>query len=533
MRLGALALVAFGGFVCTPAAAQVTERESVASDGTQGNFASVAPALSADGRFVAFESVATNLVPGDTNGFGDVFVHDRMTGTTERVSVALDGTQGNARSLSPALSADGRFVAFASTASNLVAGDTNGRQDVFVRDRMTGTTERVSVASDGTQGNASSYTPALSADGRFVGFNSDADNLVPGDTNASTDVFVHDRMTGTTERVTVASNGTQGNSDSFTPALSADGRFVTFESDADNLVPGDTNGSTDVFVHDRQTGKTERVSVTSNGTQGNSDSFTRALSADGRFVAFESDAHNLVPGDTNGSTDVFVHDRLTGTTKRVSVTSDGTQGNGGSDFPVLSADGRFVAFESDAHNLVPGDTNGFTDVFVHDRLTGTTERVSVASDGTQGDSASVHPAISADGGIVAFNSAATNLVPSDTNAAVDVFVRVRTSPTTTTTLPCTSARCTLQSAETGAACGGQAIPAGVIAKLTKAENLIDRAASNSGKNARGLLERAKMALKKAEAKATRATKGKKPKISSDCAAALKGAAERVMAGLGV
>ena len=475
MRLGALALVAFGGFVCTPAAAQVTERESVASDGTQGNFASVAPALSADGRFVAFESVPTNLVPGDTNGFGDVFVHDRMTGTTERVSVALDGTQGNARSLSPAISADGRFVAFASTASNLVAGDTNGRQDVFVRDRMTGTTERVSVASDGTQGNASSYTPALSADGRFVAFDSDADNLVPGDTNASTDVFVHDRMTGTTERVTVTSNGTQGNSDSFTPALSADGRFVTFESDADNLVPGDTNGSTDVFVHDR----------------------------------------------------------LTGTTKRVSVTSDGTQGNGGSDFPVLSADGRFVAFESDAHNLVPGDTNGFTDVFVHDRLTGTTERVSVASDGTQGDSASVHPAISADGGIVAFNSAATNLVPSDTNAAVDVFVRVRTSPTTTTTLPCTSARCTLQSAETSAACGGQAIPAGVIAKLTKAENLIDRAASNSGKNARGLLERAKMALKTAEAKATRATKGKKPKISSDCAAALKGAAERVMAGLGV
>src|SRR6266446_1314542 len=238
------------------AGAQTTERVSVTSGGTEGNGASLGSALSADGRFVAFDSAATDLVAGDTNGVSDVFVHDRQTGATERVSVASGGAQGNASSgligfaFPPALSADGRFVAFVSYATNLVPGDTNGATDVFVHDRQTGMTERVSVASDGTQANNASSYPALSADGRFVAFQSDATNLVAGDTNGATDVFVHDRQTGTTERVSVASGGTQGNGFSAGPALSADGRFVAFHDTATNLVAGDTNGASDVFVHE-------------------------------------------------------------------------------------------------------------------------------------------------------------------------------------------------------------------------------------------------------------------------------------------
>src|SRR5437762_2422917 len=296
--------------------------------------------------------------------------------TTERVSVASGGTEANGASLSSALSADGRFVAFDSSATDLVAADTNGVSDVFVHDRQTGTTERVSVASDGAQGNGSSglvtfaFPPALSADGRFVAFVSAATNLVASDTNGATDVFVHDRQTGTTERVSVASDGGESNDARGEAALSAAGRFVALHSAQTNLVAGDPNGTIDVFVHDRQTGMTERVSVGSDGTQGNNASCYAALSADGRFVAFDSDATDLVAGDSNGATDVFVHDRQTGTTERVSVASGGgTQGNGNSGgffaFPARSTDGRFVAIQRDATNLVAGDTNGATDVFEH------------------------------------------------------------------------------------------------------------------------------------------------------------------------
>src|SRR5205823_5466864 len=251
------------------------------------------------------------------------------------------------------------------------------------------------------------------------------------------------------------SAGAEANGTSFAPAISADGRFVAFPSEATNLVPGDTNGVTDVFVRDRRTGTTERVSVSSAGAEANGTSFTPAISADGRFVAFSSDATNLVGRDTNGAVDVFVNDRMTGMTERVSVDSTGAQANAASieQFcPALSGDGRFVAFESDATNLVPGDTNGVADVFVHDRLTATTERVSVDSAGAQANDKSDFPAISADGSVVAFVSTASNLVPDDTNvcgsfmtpgSCPDLFVRVRTitatpgPPTTGTTPPCT------------------------------------------------------------------------------------------------
>jgi Tol biopolymer transport system component len=407
----------------------VVARVSVASDGTQGNGDSFDGSISADGRYVAFASKASNLVAGDTNGKQDIFVQDRQTGQTTRVSVASDGAQGNGDSGQPVISADGRFVAFYSSASNLVPGDTNGVEDVFVHDRLTGQTTRVSVASDGAQGNGPSWGPSISGDGRFVAFESRASNLVPGDTNDTTDVFVHDRLTGQTMRVSVASDGREGNSYSWLARISADGRFVVFTSDASNLVPGDTNGTWDVFVHDRQTGQTTMVSVAPDGTPGNGRSIGVSISGDGRFVAFMSEASNLVAGDTNGTWDVFVRDRLTGQTTRVSVASDGTQGNASSSGGALSGDGRFVVFSSIASNLTPGDTNGAMDVFVHDRQTGQTTMVTVASDGAQGNADSSGAAISADGRFVVFTSRASNLVPGDTNGTWDIFVATAMEPT--------------------------------------------------------------------------------------------------------
>jgi len=398
-------------------------RVSVASDGTESERESRNPAISADGRYVAFESSASNLVPGDTNGTLDVFVHDRVTGETTRVSVAFDGTQGNGHSRSPAISADGRYVAFESVATNLVPSYADGRYHVFVHDRVTGETTRVSDAFDGTQGNAHSGHPAISADGRYVAFDSRATNLVPDDTNNAADVFVHDRLTGETTRVSVLSGGAQSDGLSEHPTMSADGRYVTFESHARNLVPDDTNAMGDVFVHDRVTGETTRVSVASDGTESGAHSLYPAISGDGRYVAFESWGSNLVPDDTNGGADVFVHDRVTGETTRVSVASDGAQADGRSERATISADGRYVAFESYASNLVPGDTGLIFQVFVHDRVTGEATRVSVASDGTRGDSISRNSSISGDGRYVAFESYSTNLVPGDTNAVGDVFVR--------------------------------------------------------------------------------------------------------------
>ncbi len=309
----AIAATLFAISLCAPLSAQVTELVSVATGGAQGNDTSTEASISADARFVAFWSDASNLVGGDTNGVEDVFVRDRQTGTTELVSVATGGTQGNARSRYPSISSDGRFVAFWSDASNLVAGDTNGSADVFVRDRQTLTTVRVSVATGGAQGNANSLNAfsSISADGRFVAFESDATNLVAGDTNGSADVFVRDRLSGTTERVSLAAGGAQGNADSLGPSISASGRFVAFWSLATNLVAGDTNAWNDVFVRDRQSATTERVSVATGGAQGDFNSYDPSISADGRFVAFESGATNLVAGDTNGSFDVFLRDRAT------------------------------------------------------------------------------------------------------------------------------------------------------------------------------------------------------------------------------
>ncbi len=342
-------------------------RVSVDSAGNQGNNNSFSSSISADGRFVAFDSGASNLVRQDTQFNTDIFVRDLLTNTTTLVSVNSAENQGNSNSSYPSISADGRYVAFESQANILVRGDTKNPTDIFVRDLLTNTTTRVSVDSAGNQGNDSSYSPSISADGRFVAFDSKAFNLVPGDTNNSGDIFVRDLLTNTTTRVSVDSAGNQGNDSSYRPSISADGKFVVFSSNASNLVPGDTNNSDDIFVRDLLTNTTTRVSVDSAGNQ--AIGISRAapsISADGRFVVFNSTSTNLVPGDTNANGDVFVRDLSTNTTTRVSVDSAGNQVISNSFRPPsISANGRFVAFDSnDSSNLVRGDTNKVQDVFV-------------------------------------------------------------------------------------------------------------------------------------------------------------------------
>lgn len=402
--------------------AATTSRVSVSSSEAQANGGSSSPSTSAGGRYVVFTSDASNLVGGDTNGDQDVFVRDRTTGRTRRVSVSSAGEQPNGNSFDPFISADGRFVAFSSAASNLVGGDTNGVTDIFVRDRTTGRTRRVSVSSAGEQANGQSGSPSISADGRFVAFSSAASNLVGGDTNGVADIFVRNRATGTTGRVSVSSLEAQTNGSSGDPVISADGRIVAFSSQASNLVGGDTNGATDVFVRIRIAGTTTRVSVSSGADEGNSPSADPDLSAGGRFVVFSSSATNLVGSDGNGDVDVFVHDRRYDRTRRISVNSAGAEGNGSSDLPSISADGHVVAYHSSASNLVGNDTNASQDVFVRDRVAARTRRVSVNAAGVQGNDGSSLPSISANG-YVAFASAATNLVRNDTNAVDDIFIR--------------------------------------------------------------------------------------------------------------
>lgn len=438
--ISALSIVALVAslLVVTPGAASaaapaVIERVSVATSGAQANHdaQTFGPSLSADGRFVVFYSHAANLVPSDTNGNTDVFVRDRQTGETSRVSVSTAGMQGNSFSNSPSISGDGRYVAFFSGASNLVDVDSNGRSDVFVHDRNTGTTTLVSVTGGGAQGNQDSYQPVISADGSTVAFVSSASNLVIGDSNVESDVFVKDLTTSTVTRVSVASDGSQSNGYASLGDISGNGRLVTFSSPASNLVPGDTNGQHDIFLHDRQTSSTERISLSSGGAQGSRYSEGPSMSSDGRFVAFTSLAPDLVAGDSNNNRDVFLRDRATGTTTLVSRSSAGIQGDRESAGSSISKDGRFISFGSASTNLVADDTNNPEasdpgDAFLHDTGTGLTTRVSLSTTGAQGNDHSSPGPLSADGSVVVFSSRATNMVDDDTNGRWDVFVRTIT-----------------------------------------------------------------------------------------------------------
>jgi uncharacterized repeat protein (TIGR01451 family) len=419
-----LAAVAAADIAAAPAPG-FTELVSVSSAGVQGDQDSELPAVSADGRFVAFASLSDNLVADDTNGRSDIFVRDRLTGTTERVSVSSAGRQSDADSGflngmgGPSISADGRYVAFDSEGTNLVKGDTNGTADVFVRDRLLGTTERISAGTrfgGGTEG-------TISDDGNRVAFVSFADDIVQPDTNFTGDIFVRDRTTGVTVRVSDAPDGSEANNSSSNPDLNANGHVVAFDSFASNLVANDTDDALDVFVRNLDSGVTEGVSVSPPSFVLNNGSGA-SISPDGNLVAFSTQASNLFP-DANGFVeDVVLFDRTSRTYEVESVNDAGAQGNDNSNQPSVSADGRYVAFTSFAQNLVPEDANFRNDVFVRDRVAGTTRRVSVGSAGEEGDLDSLAPAIDGDGQVIAFSSRASTFVPeSQPFFASDVFVR--------------------------------------------------------------------------------------------------------------
>ncbi len=428
-----------------------TERVSVSSGGSQTVTGSSSLGLvgaphrmvTPDGRFVVFASDSPDLVPGDTNEAADIFVRDRLNGTTERVSVSSSGEEarlvgevGNLGSYEAAISADGRWVVFASTANNLVAGDINRSGDVFLRDRENGVTiavtdptEQVPPLPNGSDNHLGGYYCTLSGDGRFVAFVSQDPYWVPNDTNNADDVFVYSVETGAIERVSIATGGGQGSGGvaggGFWPRLSHDGRFVVFGSALGDLTPDVLTRRGQVYLRDRLNGTTELISKSDAGTAANRLATVATLSDDGRYVAFSSEAGNLVPGDTDSVSDIFVRDRMLGTTSLVSVASDGGNFAGGCFSPSLSADGLSVAFLGPGGHVFPdGPTILFPDLYLRDRVTGRTEEISVGAFG-DADNSSGFPCLTGDGRYVVFQSLATNLVEGDTNGAADVFFRDR------------------------------------------------------------------------------------------------------------
>lgn len=432
----------------TASAAPVTTRVSVSSDGTQGRRGGHTygvHSMTPNGRFVVFVSKSPGLVPGDGPDL-DAFVRDRRNNTTTLVtarnfawaSIRDRRTDGGQDFF---ISSDGRYIAFASFDDDLVPGDTNEAYDIFVRDTRRRTTSRL-VRSDGGQIDLGTFSPSLSKNGRYLVFVSRSAHLVAGDRNGRFDVFVRDRRTDTTRMISRGIGGRPANGESIESVISANGRYVAFSSRAKNIVRNDTNRNRDVFVYDRVARRTIWSTVSSTGGHEGSIDNWRALqpdiSANGRYVAFKSDAPNLVPGDGNRRHDMFIRDLHADTTQRVSVASGGrevcvgrfahrgAQCHGGLS---LSSDGRFVAFSSAAPDLVPGDTNQVADVFVHDARTLVTTRASVSASAEQicrpfSDDCTFgwHP-ISARGRFVAFTSRAANVVAGDTNKSYDVFVR--------------------------------------------------------------------------------------------------------------
>lgn len=393
-----------------------TIRVSVDSDGKEGNGSSIMPAISGDGRYVAFTSEAANLVGGDTNEYMDVFVHDRQTGATTRVSVASDGGQADGPSLYPAISADGRYVAFASVAESLVGADAYG---IVIHDRVTGETS--SITGDGWDYGMFGL-PSISGDGRYVAFMYQQVDLEREQPLGNIGVYVHDCRTGEAALISAAPGGTAADGHAAFPSLSADGRYVVFYSDATNLVEGDGNETGDVFVHDRRTGLTSRVSVAVDGGDADGPSMPVAsISARGRYVVFTSMARNLV-SDTPAGPGIYLRDLLTGQTTPVPAPA------GDYDMSwhaAISPDGRYIAFLSTTVPPPPADPDEegaplIWGIHIHDRLTGETQAVKPAALSTEWGW--VVLGLSAGGRYVVFASEFSDLVSDDTNDTVDVFV---------------------------------------------------------------------------------------------------------------
>lgn len=390
--------------------------------GTVGNDQSYQPDVSSDGRYVVFASDSTNLVNNDNNGATDIFVYDRQASTFEIVSRQSDGDSSNGNSYEPAISGDGRWVVFCSFASNLVGGDDNNRPDIFLYDRDDNEVRRLSDAPNGDDGNDNSCGQSdLSSNGQYVAFVSNASNLVVSDTNNVRDVFIYNRGDDSIRRIT-AESGAQASATSDRPTISDDGRYIAFQSDASNLVSGDDNNQSDIFVYDRSDNDMERVSEKQDGTDNSTGSFSPAISGDARFVVFESGDGTLVSGDNNGKTDIFLHVRDGNAIERISLQTDEGQANDNSIQASISTDGRYVTFTSAATNLDELNGETVTNIFVRDRTAGTTTSVSYTTEDDPGNNSSDTPQISGNGRYIVFASAATNLLPEDTNTRADVYL---------------------------------------------------------------------------------------------------------------
>ena len=363
--------------------------------------------VSADGRFVAYTKDGDGVVDGDTNGAIDLFVRDRADGSTEGIGFNEQGELVGANG--GTISDNGRLVAFVAP-DGILAGDTNGFSDIFLRDRGDGTTTLVTSGADGQSG-----IPQISGDGRFVAFESQASNLVAGHTNGSADVFLYDVEEATIVLVSRGRDGSSAHGWSTSPSISADGRYVAFQSDAWDLHPTQNTFGVQVFVFDRVTGEVSVASVDDWGTPGSyGASFGPSISADGNVVAFSSASSTLDPADHNDQVDVFVHNRQPGTTRPVSLPRgsaiSGEESDGRSDEAQITRDGSIVSFRSDATNLVPGDTNDASDAFAVKVETGAITRLSTAPDGSGGNDWTQAPLLAGDGSLAIFASSATNLV---------------------------------------------------------------------------------------------------------------------------
>ncbi len=405
-------------------AAQVNFIASSSNHGEFGDTESAVSRVSADGRYVVFESRASNLVDDDLNGFRDIFRRDLQLGRTVLVSQAFDGSgSASGISLDADISGDGRYVVWATSAANIVPGDTNNQRDVFLRDMQTGLVERLSVTSSGAQVDGANSAPRISADGRWVVFWSQS-GLVPSDLNGFHDVYRLDRQTGELALVSVTAGGLQGNFWSYDGDISDDGRYVTFSSEATNLAAGDNNFGPDIFLKDMGTDELRRISENASGSAGNGLSESPCISGDGSTVSYTSHAEDLVPGDTNGFPDAFAYDVASAETERLSVRPDGGQSLLGTALTTsMSFEGRFVAFSSLSSDLVPGDTNGQTDIFLRDRTLQTTELISLSSGGAQLNNNCWRPHLTPDGRLVTFTSDATNVLFGDTLGARQVYAR--------------------------------------------------------------------------------------------------------------
>jgi hypothetical protein len=427
----ALGVTAWAVAVAAPSvsAAAKTKRVSVTTAGAQGFDDTNAVDISANGRFIVMASDAA-LTPPDTNsGIRDIYIHNRKTGSTKLISKSTAGVQGDGESEDPSISGSGRFVAFDSDSTNLIAAGTSGTQQVYLHDRKIGKTTLISKSRFGGEANDESKDPAISGDGRYVAFESNGTDLVRKATNGKRQIYVYDRKTGKMWLRSKNNKGKAGNDDSENAAISASGRFVAFESDASNLFPKDINGEKDVLLRDPKKGVTELISK-NKGRRGNDNSDEPDISGDGSLVVYETDATNLVKPDKNGSSDdVLLKNRKTGKTTRVSLYPGGVQSRteppdtDGAESPAISRDGRYVTWDAGTTRM-DKDSNGTDDIYRRDLVKKKTTRLSNTPSGKAGNDESDSPArLSGDGRWVVFTFDASDLVAGDSNDEDDAFIR--------------------------------------------------------------------------------------------------------------